>query len=140
MFGDNYMAFRQYVSIDKSRIVLPVQTGAEEGEMLYLTCDAYKNHLVISKAEILIAKINKLQAECLKSADIETFEKLSKEKEYYSSLIIQSLIVDKQRRVLLSKRVQEILHADEVFMSGQLNEVHVFKNENEYQELYGHTI
>lgn len=141
MFGDNYMAFRQYASIDpKSRIVLPSQTGAEPGETLYLTCDAYKNHLVISKAVTLLAMIEKLKKACLETNDTEIFNKLSKEKDYYSSLMIQVLKVDNERRVLLCSFVKSNFENDEVFLSGQADSVHIFKNSNQYQELYGHTI
>lgn len=143
MFGENFMAFRQDAAIDeKYRLMIPKQTGVEKDETLYLSYNPDKSHLIISKCTYLLKKLEKLQKECLETDDIETYQKLSKDKEYYSSLIVQVLKVDQQKRVLLGKRIIDLMgsQSNKIFLSGQMDEVHLFKDEVQYQKLYGHTI
>ena len=143
MFGDDYMAFRQNATIDsKYRMVVPSQTGVEKDETLYLMYNSDRTHLIISKATYLLKKIEQLQKQCLETSDTKKYMELSKDKEYYSSLIVQVLKVDEQRRVLLGKRTKNLIgpNAKQVFLSGQADEVHIFNDEEEYQRLYGHAI
>ena len=143
MFGDNYMAFRQEVAVDeKYRIFIPSKTGVEKGEILYLTYSSDMTHFIISKAKYILTKIEQLQKACLDTKDIELYQELTKDREYFSGLIIQILKVDSQKRVLLGKEVTNQINpcSNVIYLSGQIDEIHIFKNKEQYQELYGHTI
>ncbi len=143
MFGDDYMAFRQYAAIDsKYRLKIPSQTGVEKGEKLYLLYNCDKTHLVLSKAKTLIEKIERLEEECGETEDTERYKKLSRDKEYYCSLIIQVFTVDQEKRILLGRKNKDLIgnNPRRVFLSGQMNEIGLFNDEEECRKIYEKTI
>lgn len=144
MFGDNYIAFRQTVAIDKkNRMIIPSQTGVEKDETLYLHYNIQRTCLVISKATYILQRLDELKKELSVTKDIEQLKQISEVKDYYSSLILQVLRVDPQKRIRFDKRIKDSFlgNLNQVFLSGQDDAVNIYRDEEECNKgLYGQKI
>lgn len=135
MFGEKYMLGTSKHKLDnKGRVIIPSDTRVEENdELIIINKDEF---LEVWLLETQINQLKELEIKKLNSSSIEELRRYQDMINIVTCNVIKTAIMDKQKRLNLSKEAIKLLDTDEVVIERMGNHIRIWPDEtfNIYRE------
>lgn len=136
MFGDNPLLFQTTIKKPKNnRIVIPAKTDVEAGESLILyNKDVYLSIYSLRVYEKIIEDYKKLKKKAQSEGNFLLAEKINFKLQYIYMHIYDSVIVDGNNRIVLSKKVMDdFSFSGNIYVLGEYDHISLFPSENRFE-------
>ena len=135
MFGEKYMLGTSKHRLDsKGRLIIPSDTRVEENdELIIINKDEF---LEVWLLDTQIDQLKELEIKKLNSSSIEELRRYQDMINIITCNVIKTAIMDKQKRLNLSKEAIKLLDTDEVVIERMGNHIRIWPDEtfNIYRE------